>query len=369
MPVSCLQREVIVNNLHDTLTMTSRSVQEKREKRKPRKLMKIAIVGATGEVGRMLLTCLEEHKIDAELDLYASERSEGLTMYFNEETLTVKKLDEASLSNKYDFILMSAGGAVSKHYAPIAAAAGNTIIDNSSVWRRDKRIPLVIPEINPDELVGYKGVIANPNCSTIQMVLSLYPLHQKYGLKKVIVSTYQSVSGSGYKGIQILEKQRQGDDDKGIFTDVIDLNVIPQIGAFEDSGYCLEEDKMHYETARIMSINDLQISATTVRVPVYFGHGEAVYSEYAKEIDLTEAAYVLSIAPAVKYNDNIYLTPRHINKSNDCHVSRLRYGVDKRSLAFWNVGHNVRLGAATNAVKIMLKHIDLNRQDITFKDR
>jgi len=323
--------------------------------------MKLAIVGATGEVGRMMITCLEEFKINAQLDLFSSERSAGSTLYFNEEALKVQKLDENSLKSRYDYVLMSAGGAISKFYAPIAAEAGNTVIDNTSAWRREAGIPLVVPEINPETLKGYTGIIANPNCSTIQMVLALYPLHQKYGLTKVVVSTYQSVSGSGHKGIQTMEKQRQGIDDNGLFPEKIDLNVIPQIGAFQDNGYCQEEDKMQYETARILGISDLPVCATAVRVPVLFGHSEAVYAEFEQEIDLSEAAHIIAAAPSVKYHDNTYVTPVNIGKSNDSHVSRLRYVVDNHSLAFWNVANNVRLGAATNAVRIMLKHIELNQ--------
>jgi aspartate-semialdehyde dehydrogenase len=322
--------------------------------------MKIAIVGATGEVGRMMITCLEEAGLEAQLDLFASERSAGQTLYYNDEAVVVRKLEEASLEAAYDYVLMSAGGAVSKHYAPIAAGANNIVIDNSSVWRRTPKIPLVVPEINPEELVSYRGIIANPNCSTIQMVLALHPLHQLYGLTKVVVSTYQSVSGSGHKGVSTLEKQRQGSGDLGIYPERIDLNVIPQIGAFQDNGYSQEEDKMCYETGRILGLDCLPVCATTVRVPVLYGHSESVYAEFARPVDLKEAAAALQGAPSVKYHDNTYLTPYNINKSNDSHVCRLRLGTDDHSLAFWNVGNNVRLGAATNAVRILLRHRELN---------
>lgn len=324
--------------------------------------MKIALAGATGEVGRTVITCLEECKVEAELVLYASERSEGNILYFNEKALKVRKLDEDSLKERFDYVLMSAGGAVAKHYAPIAAQAGNTVIDNSSAFRREQDIPLVVPEINPESLTGYQGIIANPNCSTIQLVLALYPLHKRFGLKKVVVSTYQSVSGSGHKGILTLEKQRQGIDENGIFPERIDLNVIPQIGAFQDDGYCQEEDKMRYETAKILNLPEIRVCATTVRVPVLYGHSESVYCEFAQKVNLSEATEILSQAPSVKYHDNTYITPYNINKSNYSHVSRLRYGTDDCSLAFWNLGHNVRLGAATNAVRIMLKHLELNRR-------
>jgi len=322
--------------------------------------MKIAIVGATGEVGRMMITCLEEFRIEAELDLYASERSEGQILYFNDDAIKVKKLVESSLIAKYDYVLLSAGSDISKHYTPLAAAAGNIVIDNSSAWRREEHIPLVVPEINGDLLKGFQGIVANPNCSTIQLVLALNPLHRLYSLKKVVVATYQSVSGSGHKGILTLEKQRQGSDDTGIYPERIDLNVIPQIGAFQDDGDCQEEDKMKFEMSRILDLPDLPVCATTVRVPVCYGHAEAVYAEFGQDIDLHEAAQLLAAAPSVKYHANTYMTPLNLNKSNDSHVSRLRYGTDQRSLAFWNVGNNVRLGAATNAVRILLKHRELN---------
>lgn len=322
--------------------------------------MKIAIVGATGEVGRMMITCLEEYNIEAEVDLFASERSAGSKVYFNDEAIIVKKLEDKSLTYKYDYILMSAGGMVSKHHSPIAADAGNIIIDNSSAFRRELNIPLVVPEINSDTLRGYTGIIANPNCSTIQMVLALQPLHLAYGLKKVVVATYQSVSGSGHKGIQTLDEQRHGSQELGSFPERIDLNVIPQIGAFLDNGYCQEEDKMQFETSRIMSIPELPLCATTVRVPVYYGHSEAVYAEFNHEIDLSEAVARIKEFPSVVYHENTYITPQGLNKSNDSHVCRLRYGTDRFSLAFWNVGNNVRLGAATNAVRILIKHKELN---------
>lgn len=319
--------------------------------------MKIAIVGATGEVGRMMITCLEEFQVPvARLDLFASERSAGSTVFFNETAIKVQKLTDTSLCTRYDYILMSAGAAISKYFSPIAADAGNIVIDNSSAWRRELAIPLVVPEINGDLLEDYSGIIANPNCSTIQLVLALYPLHLKYSLRKIVVSTYQAVSGSGFTGVDILTKQRHGSPEKGVYPERIDLNVIPQIGAFYDDGYCQEEEKMHYESSRIMNIPELLMSATTVRVPVLYGHSESVYAEFKQSITLEGAALLLSNAPSVRYHENTYMTPIHLNKSNDSHVSRLRFGVDSASLAFWNVGNNVRLGAAANAVRILLKH-------------
>jgi aspartate-semialdehyde dehydrogenase len=324
--------------------------------------MKIAIIGATGEVGRMMLTCLEEFQVPvSEIELFASQRSEGSTIFFNDTPVKVQRLTEAALCRKYDYILMSAGGAISKHYSPIAADAGNVLIDNSSAWRRMAEIPLVVPEINGDLLTGYRGIVANPNCSTIQLVLALYPLHLLFRLTKVVVSTYQSVSGSGHAGIETLSKQQQGSSDPGVYPEQIYQNVIPQIGAFEDDGYSVEEDKMRYETGRILGIKDLAVCATTVRVPVIYGHAEAVYAEFERQVELQQAALSLATFPSVKYHVNTYQTPLHLGNSNDSHVSRLRYGVNQHSLSFWNTGHNVRLGAATNAVRILLKHHELNQ--------
>jgi aspartate-semialdehyde dehydrogenase len=230
--------------------------------------MKIAIIGASGEVGRMMLTCLSELSINVtELDLFASAKSAGTLLFFNDKPITVQELCETSLLKHYDYVMFSAGAGVARAYAPIAAETGSIVIDNSSGFRKDANIPLVVPEINGDILQGYQGIIANPNCSTIQMVLPLAVLDKLFGLKKVVISTYQSVSGSGNKGIQTLMNQRKGENDKGAYPQVIDLNVIPQIGGFMDDGYTQEEEKMHLETRKILRREDILISATTVRVP------------------------------------------------------------------------------------------------------
>jgi len=198
--------------------------------------MKIAIVGATGEVGRMMLTCLQEYKVPVnDLSLFASSRSAGEQLFYEDRPITVRELDENSLTEPYDYVLFSAGGSVAKSFAPIAAQAGSVVIDNSSAFRMEPEIPLVVPEINGDLLEAYKGIVANPNCSTIQMVLPLAVLDKLFGLNKVVVSTYQSVSGSGHQGILTLEKQRAGNTDNGIYPQIIDLNVIPQIGVILSS--------------------------------------------------------------------------------------------------------------------------------------
>ncbi len=319
--------------------------------------MKIAIVGATGEVGRMMLNCLAEFNVPVtELDLFASPRSSGSVLYFVDRAITVKILDEDSLRRPFDYVLFSAGAGVALNYAPIPAAAGSVVIDNSSAFRREKEIPLVVPEINGSLLSGYTGIIANPNCTTIQMVLPLAVLDRLYGLRKVVVSTYQSVSGSGHKGIVTMENQRAGDTDIGIYPELIDLNVIPQIGAFQDSGYSQEEEKIHFETRKILEQPDLEVCATCVRVPVIFGHSESIYAEFAQPVDLEEAAAALAQSESIVYEENTYITPRGLGQSNDSHICRLRYGTGPNSICFWNVGHNVRLGAATNAVRILLRH-------------
>ncbi|MCK9158856.1 MAG: aspartate-semialdehyde dehydrogenase, partial [Candidatus Cloacimonas sp.] len=243
--------------------------------------MKVAIVGATGEVGRMMITCLEESNLKvSELDLFASYRSAGTILYYTDQPLTVQELKEDSLLTHYDYVLFSAGAGVAKNYAPIAAQTSELVIDNSSGFRQESDIPLVVPQVNGELLIGYNGIVANPNCSTIQIIMPLAVLDKLFNLNKLIVSTYQSVSGSGHQGIETLMKQRKGTTDKGIYPQIIDLNVIPQIGGFLDSGYCQEEEKMHFESRKILSKWDLAVCATTVRVPVVYGHSASVYAEF-----------------------------------------------------------------------------------------
>ncbi len=319
--------------------------------------MKIAIVGATGEVGRMMITCLEESGVRLEsLDLYASARSMGTTLYYNDQPLKVQVLSEDMMLKHYDYVFFSAGAGIAKTFAPIAAEASEIVIDNSSGFRKEEDIPLVVPQVNGDLIEGYTGIVANPNCSTIQIVLPLAVLDKLFGLKKLVVSTYQSVSGSGHQGILTLRKQRKGIADKGIYPQIIDQNVIPQIGAFLDSGYCQEEEKMHQESRKILRLPELKVSATTVRVPVEYGHSVAVYAEFHNKVELNKAEHSLSQAPGIVYYPNTYVTPLDLGNSNDSHICRLRLGTDDKSLAFWNVGHNVRLGAAANAVGIFLQH-------------
>jgi len=312
--------------------------------------MKIGIVGATGQVGRMMLTCLLEQKIEIdELVLFASKKSAGTKVAFAGKLIQVEELTEAKMKEKFDYLLFSAGGAVSKHFSPIAEAAGNTVIDNSSAFRQDPRIPLVIPEINGSVLDNYQGIIANPNCSTIQMLLPLYAIHKVNKIKKIVVSTYQSVSGSGNKGIQSL----LNDHEKSIYPRKIDHNVIPLIGEILPSGYSEEEEKMRFETQKIFNDKEILVSATTVRVPVLYGHSESIYIELENSYDMEEIKQVLRQAESVIFLEEDYITPLELGDSDDSFVCRLREGVDDKSLTFWNVANNIRVGAATNAVRIL----------------
>jgi len=323
--------------------------------------MKIGIVGATGEVGLMMIKVLQEEKIYIEeLTLFSSQRSAGEKIKFYDQEITVKELTEESMQEKYDYILFSAGSTISRKYATIATKAGNIIIDNSSAFRQDKRIPLVIPEINSELLTKYRGIIANPNCSTIQMLLALANLHKKYEIKKIIVSTYQAVSGAGNRGIQSLINEQKNEISDKYFKKQIYRNVVPQIGDFHHNGYSDEEIKMDFETKKILKNEAIDVVATTVRVPVFYGHSESIYVEFNKEVNLQESIEVLQKSESVVFHLEDYITPIEIENSNMSHVCRLRYGADNYSLNLWNVANNVRVGAATNAVRILKKHFQLN---------
>jgi aspartate-semialdehyde dehydrogenase len=317
--------------------------------------MRLAIVGATGEVGRMMLKVLEERELSInELFLYASEKSAGTLLKYCGENIVVRKLTKQAMQQSFDYLLFSAGKQVSFDYVPTAATAGNTIIDNSSAFR--KTHPLIVPEINGDLLKNYQGIIANPNCSTIQLVLALYPVHMNYGLDEVVISTYQSVSGAGNHGKKALQRERAGDKwvpTESPFSREIDLNVIPQIGQIDETGYCEEEQKMIFEIRKILNIPTLKVAVTTVRVPVLYGHAESVFVKFKEKIEVDEIASIFNSIGALKYYPKDFITPKEIGDSEKSHIARVRMGVDDHSLLFWNVAHNVRLGAATNAVKIM----------------
>ncbi len=315
--------------------------------------MKIGVVGATGEVGRTMVKVLEERGHDfSRLRLFASRRSVGNTLEFNSKKIAVEELTEDAMKEGFDFLLFSAGREVSKKFAPVVAMHGATVVDNSSAFRMEPSVPLVVPEINSDILNGYHGIIANPNCSTIQLVLALNPLHIHYNLKSVVVTTMQAVSGSGYKGINELKSQIMDNNvDPNIYPRKIAYNCIPQIGPILKNGFSEEEMKMVNEIQKIMSCS-CDVNATTVRVPVIYGHSESVYAEFEKEFDLNNVKNILGEAPSIKvWND--YPTALEVKGDDLSHIGRLRISRDGKGLLFWNVADNVRVGAATNAVKIL----------------
>ncbi|MCL2421179.1 MAG: aspartate-semialdehyde dehydrogenase [Defluviitaleaceae bacterium] len=317
----------------------------------------IAIVGATGMVGQTMLQVIKERNLPFEnLYLFASARSAGKQVEFNGKTLTIEELTPQSFDRGIDIALFSAGGATSKEYAPIAASKGCIAVDNSSAWRMDPAVPLVVPEVNPDDIWAHKGIIANPNCSTIQAVVALNPLHQAYGLKRVIYTTFQSVSGAGNKGVEDLERTIKGEA-PGHFPYPIAGNCIPHIDAFGDDGYTFEEVKMIKETQKIMHAPDIKITATTVRVPVAVGHSESVNITFNNPFEMEDIFRILKAAPGIVMQDDVankvYPTPRETAGTDPVYVGRIRrdFSADN-SLNLWVVADNVRKGAATNAVQI-----------------
>jgi aspartate-semialdehyde dehydrogenase len=319
--------------------------------------MKIAVAGATGLVGSTMLKVLEERKFPfSELIPVASERSVGKTVQFNGQSFPVVSMEEA-LRKEPDIALFSAGASVSKEWAPRFAAVGTTVIDNSSCWRMEPGIPLVVPEINGDVISANDKIIANPNCSTIQMVMVLYPLHQGYTLKRVVVSTYQSVSGTGAKAVRQLMDERQGLEGNSVYPHPIDLNCLPHIDVFQPNGYTKEEMKMINETRKIMRAPDVEVSPTTVRVPVKGGHSESVNASFEKEFEITDIIQLLRNFPGVVVEDdpsqNIYPMPIHAEGRDEVFVGRIRRDLfQPKTLNCWIVSDNLRKGAATNAVQI-----------------
>ncbi|MDR5658344.1 aspartate-semialdehyde dehydrogenase [Serpentinicella sp. ANB-PHB4] len=320
----------------------------------------VGIVGATGAVGRKMLQILEERKVQIEnLRAFASARSAGEKITFNGKEITVELLTEEVMKDSFDYLLFSAGGSVSEKYAPIAAEAGNTVIDNSSQWRMTEGIPLVVPEVNPDVLKGYKGIIANPNCSTIQMIVALAPIHKEYGIERVVVSTYQAVSGSGHKAIVELEGQNSDINyPNEVYPKRIAANCLPHIDVFNDNGFTKEELKMVYETQKIFNDDKIQVNATTVRIPVVYSHSESIYVELSKEPNIDDARRILEEAPGVVVVDNPsnneYPTPLEVANSDETYVGRLRKDLfNTKALSLWVVADNLRKGAATNAVQIL----------------
>src|SRR3954468_10168224 len=324
---------------------------------------KVAVVGATGNVGREMLDILAERKFPAdEVVAIASRRSQGTECSFGDKTLKVKALDHYDFSD-VDICLMSAGGAVSKEWSPRIAAAGAVVIDNSSAWRYDQDVPLIVPEVNADAVAGFrkKGIIANPNCSTAQLVVVLKPLHDKAKIRRVVVSTYQSVSGAGKEAMEELFSQTKSvfqlnEVAAQKFHKRIAFNVIPQIDVFQDDGFTREEWKMVVETKKILDPK-IKLTATCVRVPVFVGHSEAVHIEFENPITADEARELLRNAPGVLVIDKReaggYATPFEAAGEDATYVSRIREDATvENGLALWCVSDNLRKGAALNAIQI-----------------
>ena len=319
--------------------------------------MKIAVVGATGMVGEVMLQVLAERNFPVtELIPVASEKSVGKEIVFKGKTYKVVGLATA-VAMKADIALFSAGGETSLEWAPQFAAAGTTVIDNSSAWRMDPTKKLIVPEINASELTKDDKIIANPNCSTIQMVLTLAPLHQKYQIKRVIVSTYQSITGTGVKAVQQLENEYAGIQGEMAYKYPIHRNAIPQCDTFEENGYTKEEMKLVRETKKILGDNTIAVTATAVRVPIVGGHSEAVNVEFAHDFDLNEVRAILHQTPGITLQDNTdtytYPMPIYAQGKDDVFVGRLRRDESQENtLNMWIVADNLRKGAATNTVQI-----------------
>lgn len=321
------------------------------------KKINLAIVGATGMVGRTFLKVLEERNFPIEnLYLFSSARSAGSVVKFAGKDCVIEELTENSFDRDIQIALFSAGGSISEKFAPIAASKGVLVIDNSSQWRMDPNVPLVVPEVNPDAIKEHKGIIANPNCSTIQAVVPLKPLHEKYKIKRVIYSTYQAVSGSGLKGVKDLEDGIKGEPNN-FYPHPIAYNCLPHIDVFTDNGYTKEEIKMIDETMKIFNDYDIKVTATTVRVPVKNCHSESINVELEKPFELSSIVNDLKNMDGVVVVDNPdkleYPTAVDANGHNEVFVGRIRrdFSVDN-GVNFWCVADNIRKGAATNAVQI-----------------
>ena len=319
--------------------------------------MKLAVVGATGLVGSEILEVLDEHNFPFdELLLVASERSVGKVMTFKGKEYKVIGLKQA-VSEKPDVAIFSAGGSTSLEWAPQFAAVGTIVVDNSSAWRMDPSKKLVVPEINAKDLRIDDRIIANPNCSTIQMVLALNPLRLKYGIKRIVVSTYQSVTGTGKAAVDQMMAERAGEPAEMVYPYRIDMNVLPHIDVFQPNGYTKEEMKMINETKKIFGDQSIQVTATTVRVPTMGGHSESVNVEFYEDYDLDEVREILANTPGVVVQDDpankIYPMPLTAHKRDEVFVGRLRRDDSQpNTLNMWIVADNLRKGAATNAVQI-----------------
>ncbi|MCR1953919.1 aspartate-semialdehyde dehydrogenase [Clostridioides mangenotii] len=328
------------------------------------KKVNLAIVGATGMVGRTFLKVLEERNFPIDnLFLFSSAKSAGSKVNYAGKEYTVEELTEDSFTDRgIQIALFSAGGTISEKYAPIASSKGVLVIDNSSHWRMDPDVPLVIPEVNPEAIKNHKGIISNPNCSTIQALVPLKPLDDKFKIKRVIYSTYQAVSGSGVKGVEDLEKGMQGNP-TGFYPHQISYNCLPHIDSFTENGYTKEELKMINETMKILDNYDLKITATTVRVPVKNGHSESINVEFENNFELNDVVSTLKSAQGVVVVDNPgnneYPTAFDVDGSDEVYVGRIRrdFSIDN-GVNLWVVADNIRKGAATNTIQIAEKVIE-----------
>ena len=319
--------------------------------------MKVAVVGVTGMVGTIMLRVLEERKFPVrELLPVASERSVGKSITFEGREHTVIGLTEA-VAMKPDIALFSAGGSTSLEWAPKFAAVGTIVIDNSSAWRMDATKKLIVPEINGSELTAEDRIIANPNCSTIQMVMALAPLHREYGIKRLVISTYQSVTGTGIKAVRQLENEMAGTQAEMVYPYPIHQNALPHCDVFEANGYTKEEMKLVHETRKILGDSSLSITATAVRIPTAGGHSESVNIEFHKDFDISKVRELLHHTPGVVLQDNpemnLYPMPIYANGKDDVFVGRIRRDESlSNALNMWIVSDNLRKGAATNTVQI-----------------
>lgn len=329
--------------------------------------IKLAVVGATGLVGQTIIKVLEEKNLPiSEYTFFASSRSAGKEISFLGKNYIVQELTQSSFDSGFDFAIFSAGGSVSKEFAPIAVSKGCTVIDNSSCFRMDKDVPLIVPEVNFEDAKNNNGIIANPNCSTIQAVVALKPLDDNYGIKRIVYSTYQSVSGAGYKGVEdlksgiqsynselsVLENQAQ-DYELQKFSVPIFCNCIPHIDVFLDNGYTKEEEKMINETRKILGKPNLRITATTVRVPVLNSHSEVINVEFEKDFKLKELKQILKQSPGIVLKDD-YPTTSDTNNQDNVFIGRIRRDFSVSSgVNLWVVADNLRKGAASNAVQIL----------------
>ena len=327
----------------------------------------VAVVGATGAVGQEMVEVLEERKFPVkELRLFASERTAGDTLTFQDRSLTVKLLTQDAF-NGVDIALFSAGEEVSREYAPVAVSAGAVVIDNSAEWRMKSDVPLVVPEVNPEAAFRHHGIIANPNCSTIQMVVALKPLHDAARIKRIVVSSYQSVSGTGKEAMDELMDQSRAllsfqEAAAHVYPFQIAFNLLPQIGSFDAQGNSSEEMKLVNETRKIMEDDRIRISATTVRVPVFRAHSESVNIETERKLSANDARALLATAPGVMVFDDpqrkVYPMPLEVSGTDEVYVGRIREDASVESgLNLWIVADNLRKGAALNAIQIAEKLI------------